>query len=107
MTYCYSDAEIPVLKDVNMEIPIGSTVALIGASGAGKTTLADIILGLLTPGEGRIMADDMDVFENLSEWHKHLGYIPQTIYLSDDTIRNNIAFGIPESEIEDIKIRKR
>lgn len=105
VTYQYPGAERPVLKDVDINIPIGSTVALIGASGAGKTTLADIILGLLPPCEGRIMADDMNVYDDLAEWHRHLGYIPQSIYLSDDTIRNNIAFGIPEAEIDEKKIK--
>lgn len=101
ISYCYPNVEQPVLKDVEFKIPIGSTVALIGSSGAGKTTLADVILGLLEPSSGRIMADDMDIYQNLYQWHKQLGYIPQTIYLSDDTIRNNVAFGISESEIND------
>lgn len=104
ITYCYPNVAQPVLKDVELKIPIGSTVALIGSSGAGKTTLADVILGLLEPSSGRIMADDMDVYKNLCQWHRQLGYIPQTIYLSDDTIRNNIAFGISESEIDDDKV---
>lgn len=101
ITYCYPNVEQPVLKDVELKIPIGSTVALIGSSGAGKTTLADVILGLLEPSSGRIMADDMDIYQNLYQWHRQLGYIPQTIYLSDDTIRNNVAFGIMKSEIND------
>lgn len=101
VTYHYPDTNVPVLKDIDFSIKKGETVAFIGSSGAGKTTLADIILGLLEPSEGRIMADDLDVFKNLATWHKQLGYIPQSIYLSDDTIRNNIAFGIKEQDIDD------
>lgn len=104
ISYCYPNVEKPVLQDVDFKIPIGSTVALIGSSGAGKTTLADVILGLLEPSSGHIMADNMDIYKHLSQWHRQLGYIPQTIYLSDDTIRNNIAFGIAPSDIDDEKV---
>ena len=82
-------------------IPKGKTVALIGSSGAGKTTLADLLLGLLTPQRGHIRVDDMDIQKNMTLWHHNIGYIPQMIYLSDDTIRNNVAFGIREEEIQD------
>lgn len=99
--YRYPNTDIDVLKKINLEIGKGKTVALIGSSGAGKTTLADIILGLLQPTEGRIMVDECDIFDNISLWHKSIGYIPQNIYLSDDTIRNNIAFGVEENEIND------
>lgn len=99
--YRYPNTDIDVLKKINLEIGKGKTVALIGSSGAGKTTLADIILGLLQPTEGRIMVDECDIFANISLWHKSIGYIPQNIYLSDDTIRNNIAFGVEENEIND------
>ncbi|RJW48470.1 ABC transporter ATP-binding protein [Lachnospiraceae bacterium OM02-31] len=101
ITYKYPDAEQAVLTKINLEIPKGSTVAFIGTSGAGKTTLADIILGLLPPEEGKVLVDNKDIYSNLQCWYNHLGYIPQTIYLSDDTIRNNIAFGIKEEEIID------
>lgn len=84
-----------------MTIKKGETIALIGSSGAGKTTLADIILGLLAPGSGQILVDGKNISDNMDKWHHMLGYIPQTIYLSDDTIRNNIAFGIREEDIDD------
>ena len=77
---------------------------LIASAGAGKTTMADIILGLLAPQRGKILVDDIDVFKNLTMWHHQIGYIPQVIYLSDDTIRNNIAFGIADDEIDDNRI---
>ncbi len=101
ITYMYPDADKPVLDEVECVIPKGRMVALIGSSGAGKTTMADVILGLLAPQRGKIKVDDMNVYKNLSVWHKNLGYIPQVIYLSDDTIRNNVAFGIQEDEIDD------
>lgn len=81
-------------------IPKGKTIAFIGSSGAGKTTTADIILGLLIPQKGEIMVDDWNAFEHMHSWHRMLGYIPQSIYLCDDTICNNIAFGVREEEID-------
>lgn len=101
ITYQYPNTEEPVLSDVNCTIPKGNTVAFIGPSGAGKTTLIDVILGLLPPRIGKIYADDMNIYKNTSTWHKQIGYIPQVIYLSDDTIRNNIAFGLKEEDIDD------
>ena len=101
ITYRYPDAETPVIQNVNIVIPKEKTVAFIGSSGAGKTTLADIVLGLLPPEQGRVLIDGNNIYDDLDRWYRHLGYIPQTIYLSDDTIRNNVAFGIPEEEIDE------
>lgn len=101
ITYAYPDSEKNVLENAGCVIPKGKTAAFIGGSGAGKTTIVDIILGLLTPQVGKVMADDMNIFKNLSTWHHQIGYIPQTIYLSDDTIRNNVAFGIMEKDINE------
>ncbi len=101
VTYHYPNMEKPVLEDVNCSIPKGNTVAFIGTSGAGKTTLIDVILGLLPPQRGKIYADDRNIYKNISAWHRQIGYIPQVIYLSDDTIRNNIAFGIREEEMDE------
>ena len=106
ITYHYPDSDTEVLHDISLKIPKGKTVALIGPSGAGKTTLADIILGLLPPVSGVVRMDDKNVYENLRSWRQKLGYIPQSIYLSDDTIRNNIAFGIYEAQIDDNAIWK-
>ena len=106
VTYHYPDSDVEVLHDISMEIPKGKTVALIGPSGAGKTTLADIILGLLPPTSGVVRVDRHNIYENLRSWREKLGYIPQTIYLSDDTIRNNIAFGIYQEQIDDNAIWK-
>ena len=103
ITYAYPNTDTNVLEDASCVIPKGKTVAFIGSSGAGKTTMADIILGLLAPQRGKILVDDIDVFKNLTMWHHQIGYIPQVIYLSDDTIRNNIAFGIHEIDEEAVR----
>ena len=105
ITYAYPNTDTNVLEDANCIIPKGKTVAFIGSSGAGKTTMADIILGLLAPQRGKILVDNIDVFKNLTMWHHQIGYIPQVIYLSDDTIRNNIAFGIHEDQIDEEAVK--
>lgn len=99
ITYRYPDGDIDVIENASLVINKGETVAFIGASGAGKSTIVDILLGLLAPQRGKILADEMDIYKNLKTWQKEIGYIPQTIYLSDDTITNNVAFGVAEDEI--------
>ena len=94
----YPTVDKYVLDGASLDIPKNKSVAFIGPSGSGKTTLADIILGVLEPESGHVYADDIDVYEYPYGWHKNLGYIPQSIYLMDDSIRNNILFGVPESE---------
>lgn len=106
VSYHYPDTEEWVLKDVNFNIKKGTSVAFVGATGSGKTTMVDIILGLLTPQKGAVMADEINIHENLKTFHVQVGYIPQTIYLSDDTIRNNIAFGVKEEDIDEAAVRK-
>lgn len=101
VTYFYPDTDEPVIDHAGLSIAKGRTVAFIGASGAGKTTMVDIILGLLTPQEGSVMADNINVHEKPKTFHAQVGYIPQVIYLSDDTIRNNIAFGVKGKEIDE------
>lgn len=94
ISYHYPNMKKDVLQDANMIIPAGSSVGIVGASGAGKTTAVDILLGLLKPQRGQIFADGVDVAENYHEWLAQIGYIPQVIFMLDDTIRSNIAFGI-------------
>lgn len=106
VSYHYPDAEENVIERASFQIEKGNSIAFVGASGAGKTTMVDIILGLLVPQMGKITADGMDIEKNISLWQKEIGYIPQTIYLSDDTIRNNIAFGIPEDQIDEEAVQK-
>ena len=102
----YPDAEEDVVSDVELVIPKGKSVAFIGASGAGKTTLADIILGVLSAQKGNILVDGQPIDAMSREWHKKVGYIPQTIFLMDDTVRNNIAFGIESSKINESQLEK-
>lgn len=100
ITFCYPDSEREILKNVSFKIEKGKTVAFVGSSGAGKTTLADIVLGLLSPINGRVTIDGWDIKENMAAWHKMIGYIPQVIYLSDDSILKNVAFGLKENDID-------
>ena len=106
VVYRYPDSDENVINNVSMYIKKGTTVAFIGSSGAGKTTLADIILGLLEPDQGDIFVDKWSIRDNSSKWHSMLGYIPQTIYLTDDSIRNNIAFGVNEEDIDDEAVNR-
>lgn len=101
MTFTYPETEKPVLEDVSLRISKGSSVGIVGVTGAGKTTLVDLVLGLLKPEKGRICYGSMDIHENYPEWREHIGYIPQTIYMTDDTIRKNIALGVPDEEIDE------
>ena len=101
VSFHYPESEKWILKDADLVIRKNSSVALIGASGAGKTTAVDLILGLLEPQSGKITVDGTDIKTHIESWHQSIGYIPQTIYLMDDTIRANIAFGVPEKEIDE------
>jgi ABC-type multidrug transport system fused ATPase/permease subunit len=89
------------VHNVSLTIPIGSSVAFVGASGAGKTTIVDIILGLLEPEKGRVLVDGIELKELISTWQNKIGYIPQSIYLSDEPIRKNIAFGMNDQDIDE------
>ena len=104
ISFKYPDSDKVILKDVNLSIPKNNSVAFIGPSGAGKTTLVDVILGILSPTSGEVLVDETNIEEKMSEWHNMIGYIPQTIYLMDDTIRKNVAFGILNDEIDDNRI---
>ncbi len=104
--FAYDGSQRDVVRDANVTIKKGESVAFIGPSGQGKTTMADLILGLLTPQEGDVTVDGVPIGSNIRGWHDHIGYIPQSIYLTDDSIRNNIAFGIPAKEIDDEQVWK-
>lgn len=100
----YPEGEKNVLEDTSITIRKGEAVALIGESGAGKTTLADIILGLLYPQKGEVLVDGVDIYSIPKQWAKMIGFVPQNVFLIDDTVRHNVAFGIYEDEIEEEKI---
>lgn len=95
-----------VLNDLCIDIKPGEAIGLIGESGAGKTTLVDILLGLFQPLQGTIRVDDKDIFDPNTEWYRLIGYVPQNVFLIDDTVRNNILFGIDEDEADDGRVWK-
>lgn len=106
VSYAYPRTEKRVIDDLSLSITKGISVGLIGASGAGKTTLADIVLGLLKPQSGEVLMDGMNIEMLGEEWHHIIGYVPQSIYMTDASIRENVAFGIDEELIDDDKIWK-
>lgn len=104
ISYSYPNTTKRILDKANMEIPIGKSVGVIGPSGAGKTTAVDIIMGLLDVHAGNITCGGKNIMDNYGSWLSHIGYIPQTIYLTDDPIRDNIAFGVGREDIDDERI---
>ncbi len=106
LTYVYPGAERASLHEVSLAISRGTSIGLIGESGAGKSTLVDVLIGLLQPYEGRILADGVDIRTAGEKWQRNVGYIPQSIYLTDDSVRRNVAFGVTDAEIDDERVRK-
>lgn len=104
ITYHYPNAEPLIFDHADMEIPVGAAVGIVGASGAGKTTVVDILLGLLDTQTGGVYADGVSIKENYRSWLKNVGYIPQMIFMLDDTIRKNVAFGIAGEEIDEERL---
>ena len=106
VSYRYPGGDQDVLSDVDLTIPHGMSVGFIGSSGAGKSTLVDVLLGLLPPTRGRVSVDGFDIHDNVRGWQHALGYVPQSIYLVDGTIRRNVAFGVPERLIDDDAVHR-
>ncbi len=106
LDYIYEGTERPSLKGVDITIAKGEIVAFVGASGAGKTTLADIILGLLEPSRGKVLIDGANAFDDLTGWQRRIGYVPQEIYLTDDTLRRNVALGLADGDIDEAKVKE-
>ncbi len=104
ITYSYPNTATPVLLHANMEIPVGKSIGVVGASGSGKTTAVDILLGLLELQDGSVLSDGANIQADYKGWLGHIGYIPQMIYMLDDTIRANVAFGVPEKAIDEDQV---
>ena len=104
ITYHYPNSDKLIFDHASVTFPIGKSIGVVGASGAGKTTIIDIVLGLLNLQGGKVLADDVDIQSHYREWLANVGYIPQMIFLLDADIRKNVAFGIPEEEIDDEKL---
>ena len=106
LSFGYGKSEDLVFKDLNFTICKGEKIGIVGSSGSGKSTLVDLLIGLYSPLRGEIKYDGKDIFENPKSWQKNIGYVPQDIFLLDDTIKNNICFGIVNSEINENKLQK-
>lgn len=104
VTFHYPGRKDPALQHIDLDIPRGASVGIIGSSGAGKSTLVDVILGLFQPQEGCITVGGNNIQADLPSWRRQLGYVPQTVYLADDNLRRNIAFGLADSAIDNSRI---
>ena len=104
ISFRYPEGENDVLSDAGLTIQKGESVGIVGASGAGKTTAVDILLGLLHPQQGQVLVDGIDIADDIRGWHDQIGYIPQMIFMLDDTIRNNICFGEEARSVSDDKV---
>jgi len=104
VNFSYPNSKKKILDEVELNIPKFSTVGLMGKTGSGKSTLANILIGLLSFNEGKIISDNIELKERTINWEHKIGYVPQNIFLTNDTIRRNIAFGIPENEIDNTKV---
>ena len=104
ITYAYPNSEKLIFDHADMEIPIGKAVGIVGTTGAGKSTVVDILLGLLKMQGGAVCADDVDINTDYHGWLKNVGYIPQMIFMLDDTIRRNVAFGVSDENINEDRV---
>lgn len=102
----YDAASTNSLTNINIRIPQGTSIGIVGSSGAGKSTLVDIILGLLIPYKGQVKVDGINIYDNIREWQNQIGYVPQSIFLTDDTLRRNVAFGIPDELIDETSVER-
>lgn len=105
IAYSYPDSVHHALHDINLTIKKGESVGLVGASGAGKTTLIDVLLGLLRPRSGQLLVDGESAFAHLADWQRRVGYVPQNFQIMNDTVLRNIAFGVADSEIDEARVR--
>ena len=101
VSYSYPGASRPAVTDASMRLKVGEAIGIVGPTGAGKSTLVDLIVGLLIPATGRVLVDGVDLTRNPTRWRQQIGYVPQSIFLLDDTLRRNVAMGIPDDEIDE------
>lgn len=106
VSFAYEAAAGPVLSDLSFSIRHGESVAIVGATGAGKTTLVDVLIGLLPPSAGRVMVDGVPIAGDTAGWQLNIGYVPQMPFLLDDTLRRNIAMGLPDAAIDDSAVAR-
>ena len=106
VSYTYPGARISALSQLSVKIRKGEIVGIVGPSGSGKSTLMDIILGLLEPDSGKLLVDGENVFDNIEGWQKKCGFVPQDIFLFDDTIRRNVAFALEDVDIDDSRVMR-
>ena len=106
ISYTYPNTPAPTLNNLSLTIRNGESVGFIGSSGSGKSTMVDVILGLLTPNAGQVIVDNKDIQLNLRSWQDQVGYVPQFIYLTDDTLRRNVAFGLSNEQIDEKAVNK-
>lgn len=104
LVFRYPDGDKDVLKDIQLDVPAGTSVAFVGGSGSGKTTLVDLILGLLTPTSGTISSQGKDIHRDLPGWYQKIGYVPQDPYLGSGSLREAVAFGIAEEHIDNDRV---
>jgi ABC-type multidrug transport system fused ATPase/permease subunit len=104
VTFRYPTSDTDVLRDVTLALPFGATLAIVGASGEGKTTLADLILGLHAPISGRVVADDVDIAAAPRQWRENLAYVPQDVFLLDATLAENVAFDVERAQIDEARL---
>ncbi len=100
----YPEKTENIFSSASMVIRTGESIGIIGSSGAGKTTLVDVLLGLLSPQKGKILVDGIDIYQDMSGWHRQIGYIPQMIFLLDDTIKHNVCFGVSDDDISEDRL---
>ena len=100
------DSNKKILDDMNLEIKKGDFIGIFGETGSGKSTFLNILLGLIFPNKGKILMDSKEILTDLSNWQAQIGFVPQSIHLLDDSIKNNIAFGLSEDEIDILSLRQ-
>jgi ABC-type bacteriocin/lantibiotic exporter with double-glycine peptidase domain len=106
LKYRYPNSDKNVVDIQSLEIKAGETLGVVGSSGSGKSTLVDVLIGILTPVEGRLRVNGRDLVDNRRQWQNKIGYVPQHVYLMDTTIRRNVAFGLPDKVIDDAQVER-